>query len=107
MPLLKPSEELIVAATGVTVVMAIFANGTPGYDAIRADAKGTVNTHKSTKMAAITSTAVIGTLALLGKSPTIFTVGGATILLETWKQHYANYGANGTTDNAAAPSYNG
>ena len=103
--ILKPSDELVVGATSVAIVLAIFANNVPNLADIRADKPGNVNTHKSTKLAAITATAVVGSLALLGKSPTVFTIGGAVILLEVWKSHFANYGANGTADNQAAASY--
>jgi len=99
---LKASDELIVTVTGVTLVYAIFSNSLPPLADIRADQPGNVNTHKSTKMAAITSAAVIGSLAIISKSPTVFTVGGAMILFETWKNHFANYGANGTQENASA-----
>lgn len=97
---LKASEELIVAATGITLVFAIYNNGLPNFADIRADQPGNVNTHKSTKMAAITSTAAVGSLALIAKSPSVFIIGAATILFETWKYHFANYGANGTQENA-------
>lgn len=96
---LKASEELIVAATAVTLVLAIFQGGVPSYADIRADQPGNTNTHKSIKMAAITSTAAVGSLALIAKSPTVFTFGGGMILFETWKNHYANHGVNGTQEN--------
>jgi hypothetical protein len=96
---LKPSDELIVGATAVTLVYAIFSNSVPNLADIRADQKGNSNTHKTTKMAAITSIAAIGSLSLLAKSPTVFVFGGAAILFETWKYHFANYGANGTEEN--------
>jgi hypothetical protein len=102
---LKPSDELIVSATGITVVYSIFAQSLPPHCDIRADKPGNVNTHKSTKMAAITSTAVIGSLSLLSKSKTVFVVGAAMILFETWKYHFANYGANGTEENQQAAAY--
>lgn len=103
--LLKPTDEIVVAATSVAVVLAIFNNDTPNVADIRADKPNNVNTHKATKMAALTSTAVIGSIALLGKSPTVFTIGGAMILFEVWKRHFANYGANGTEENMQAASY--
>lgn len=95
---LKPTDELIVSATGIAIVYSIYNGMCPAYADVRADQPGNANTHASTKMAAISSIAVIGTLALVGKSPTIFTVGGAMILFETWKLHYANYGKNGAAE---------
>lgn len=103
--IMKTSDEVIVSATGVAIVLAIYAQNTPNNADIRADKTGNVNTYKSTKMAAITSIAVIGTLALISKSPTVFTVGGAMVLFETWKQHTYNFGINGTEQNQAAASY--
>ena len=83
-------------------MLAIFGQNTPNLSDVRAAEPGDVNTHKAVKMAAITSTAVVGTLALLGKSPTAMIVGGGAILFETWKYHFANYGASGNAENAAA-----
>jgi hypothetical protein len=102
---IKPSDELIVGATGVTLVYAIFSQSMPPLCDIRADKPSNVNTHKSTKMAAITATAAVGSLSLLSKSKTVFIVGAAMILFETWKYHFANYGANGTKENEQAAAY--
>jgi hypothetical protein len=101
-PSLKPDGELLVSATSIALVLAIYSSTAPAYADIRADEPNNANTHASTKMAAITSTAAVGALALLGKSPTVATVGFATILFETWKRHYANYGVNGNAQNSVA-----
>lgn len=103
--LFKPADQVIIASTAVALVYAIFSNGTPPYADVRADKTGNVNTHASIKMAAITSVAAVGALALISKSPTVFTIGGGMILFETWKYHYANHGVNGTDQNAASASY--
>jgi hypothetical protein len=105
MTMLKPTDEIVVAATSVAIVLAIFSNDTPNVADIRADKPHNVNTHKATKTAGFTATAVVGSISLLAKSPTVFTIGGAMILFEIWKRHFANYGANGTQDNMAAASY--
>src|ERR1700685_200145 len=99
MQILKPNDEMIVSATAVALVYAIFNGATPNFADVRADQKGNTNTHAATKMAAITSIAAVGALALIGKSPTVFTVGGGIILFETWKYHFANYGKDGTQEN--------
>jgi hypothetical protein len=99
---LKPDSELLVSATAIALVLAIFSQNTPNLADVRAAEPGDTNTHKSVKMAAITATAAVGALALLGKSPTVMTVGGATILFETWKYHFANYAASGNAENAQA-----
>ena len=103
--ILKPSDQVVVSATGIALVYAIFAQSTPNLADVRADKTGNVNTHKAVKLAAITSIAAVGSLALVAKSPTVFTIGGAMILFETWKYHFANHGVNGTDENAASASY--
>jgi hypothetical protein len=100
---LQASDEMIIAATSVALVYAIFNGGTPNLADVRADAKGNANTHAATKMAAITSIAAVGTLALIAKSPTVFTVGGAMILFETWKYHFANYGRDSSSGATQMP----
>lgn len=101
-PSLKPDGELLVSATAIALVLAIFNINTPNLADIRADQPGNMNTYKTAKTAAITATAAVGTLALLGKSPTVATVGFGAILFEVWKNHLANFGANGTQENASA-----
>lgn len=104
-PSLKPDGELLVSATAIALVLAIFNGVTPNLADVRADEPGNVNTHKSTKIATITATAAVGSLALLGKSPTVATVGFAAVLFETWKYHFANYGANGNKENQMQAGY--
>jgi hypothetical protein len=99
---LKPETELTVSAITVGTVLTIFGNMTPPYADVRNDKPGNANTHKSVKSAAIASSVVVAAFALLGRSPTVFIVGGGAILCETWKLHYANYGADGSKETAAA-----
>lgn len=96
---LKPTDQVIVGATSVALVYGIFANCTPNYADVRADVKGNANTHASIKTATVTSIAAVGTLSLVAKSPTVFTIGGLMILFEAWKFNYANHAKDGTRDN--------
>jgi len=100
MSLLKPSEEIQVAGLSAAVVYGIFSLNTPNLADVRFDVPGNVNTYKAVNNATWTSTIVIGALALLAKSPTVWIVGGGMILLETWKHHYANYGVHGAQENS-------
>jgi len=100
--ILKPSDEIVVGATSIALVLAIFATNAPNLADVRADQPGNMNSYKSANLATITSVAAVGALAILGKSPTVFTIGGAAILFEAWKHHFANFGANGTAENQAA-----
>jgi hypothetical protein len=98
---LKASEELTIGGITAGIVYAIGQVTLPNYNDVRADKPGNVNTYKTTKTFAWTSTAVVGGLALLGRSPTILIIGGAVILAETWKYHYANHAADGSKETAA------
>jgi hypothetical protein len=101
--MLKPSDELVVGATSIAIVYAIFAQSTPNLADVRADMPGNHNTYSSVKLATVTSIAAVGSLALISKSPTVFTIGGAMILFESWKYHFANFGRNGAAENASQP----
>lgn len=100
MVLLKPSEELTIGALSATIVYAVFQVGAPNLADVRFDQPGNMNTYKAVNNATWTSTVIIGSLALLSKSPTVFIIGGGMILLETWKHHAANFGKHGAQENS-------
>lgn len=87
---LKPSEELQVSALSAAVVYGIFSLNAPNLADVKAAPAANAIAHGSVKTAAWTSTVVIAGLALLAKSPTIFVVGGAMIVVESWKYFHAN-----------------
>ena len=96
---LKPSDEIVVSGLSATIVYAIFANNVPNLADVRHDQPGNTNTYKAVNTATWTSVAVVASIALLSKSPTVFIVGGAMTLLETWKHHFANFGSHGANEN--------
>lgn len=90
---LKPSEEVIVSAFTATAVYAIFQLNAPNLADVKASAPGgaaSVNTHKSVKTAVWTSALLVSALALLGRSPTVYVVGGLVTAVEGWKYYHAN-----------------
>jgi len=91
---LKPDSELVIGVGVAAVVYAIFSQNAPNLADVRADDAGNHNTYKSVNTATLTATGVVGGLAVLAKSPTVMIIGGAMILLETWKYHFANYGSH-------------
>lgn len=97
---LKPSDELVVGGLSATIVYAIFAINAPNLADVRYDQPGNMNTYKSVNTATWTATAVVASLSLLAKSPTVFIIGGAMILAETWKHHFANFGRHGAQENS-------
>jgi len=90
MAALKPSEELVAASFGVATVVSVFGSYTASVNDLKSDQPSHQNTSDA-KRAAVTSTAIISGIALLAKSPTVFVVGGVTILLEYWQRAHANY----------------
>lgn len=90
---LKPNEEIQVSALTVALVYGVYQLNAPNLADVRASQPGTPNSehvHGSVKAAAWTATILTAGLALLGKSPTIFIVGGITNVIEAWKLMHAN-----------------
>lgn len=94
MSALKPEGELTIGAFSAAIVYSIFTLNAPNLADVRADDAGNENTYKATNTATLTAAAVVGGMALLAKSPTVFVIGGTMILIETWKLHFANYGSH-------------
>jgi hypothetical protein len=90
---LKPDQEIIVSALVALAVYSIFQHDTPNLADIKASAPGgaaSLNTHKSVKTAIWTSAALVAGVGLLAKDPTIYIVGGAVTVVESWKHLHAN-----------------
>jgi len=87
---LKPSEELVAASFAVATVVSVYGNYTAPVMDMKADSPSH-QTHRDNQRAAFVSAAIVSGIALLAKSPTVFVIGGATILLEHWMRAHANY----------------
>ena len=87
---LKPSEEIQVAALDAAIVYGIFSYNTPNLSDVKAAPQGNATVHSSVKTAAWTAAVVTTGLAILAKSPTIYVVGAAMIVAESWKAFHAN-----------------
>lgn len=87
---LKPSEEIQVSALSAAVVYGIFQLNAPNLADVKAAPPDNQIAHGSVKTAAWTSATIISALSLLAKSPTIFIVGSAMIVAESWKYFHAN-----------------
>lgn len=93
---LKPDQELLIGTAVAGIVYGVFSQGVPNLADVRAD-EANMNTYKAVNTAVITSTAVVTALGLLGRSPTIFILGGAMTVFEAWKYHFHNFGGSMTT----------
>jgi hypothetical protein len=91
--MLKPNEQIIVAAAIGTAVFAIFQLDAPNLADVKASAPGgqtSVNTHKSVKTAVWTAAIFVSGISILAKDPAIFIVGGLLTSVEGWKFYHAN-----------------
>lgn len=87
---LKPNEEVMASAFAVTAVYTIFTAQVPNMADVKASPSNNSTVFKSVKGASIEATAVVSGIALLAKSPTIFTVGGMAIVALAWHYHHSN-----------------
>lgn len=90
MPGLKPSEEIVAASFSIATVIAVFGNYTASVNDLKAAQPSHQNTGDA-KRAALVAAAITSGVALIAKSPTVFTAGVVTILLEYWMRAHANY----------------
>jgi hypothetical protein len=87
---LKPSEEVVAASFAVASVLAIFSTHAPNLADVKADGANNDNTRRSVRSAVITSAAVVSGIALLGKSPAVYIIGGLVIAIEGFQFAHAN-----------------
>jgi len=87
---LKPSEEIQVGALTAAVVYGIWQLNAPNLADVKAAPAANQTVHASVKTAAWTSAVIVGGLAILAKSPTIFIIGAAMDIAESWKYYHAN-----------------
>lgn len=98
---LKPDQELLIGAAVAGIVYGVFTLGVPNLADVRAD-EANMNTYKAVNTATLTATAIVTGLGLLGRSPTIFIVGGGMTVLEAWKYHFHNFGGSASSRNEHA-----
>lgn len=87
---LRPSEEVIAASFAVASVLAVFSTHTPNLADVKADCANNDNTRRSVRSAVITSAAIVSGVALLGKSPAVYIIGGMVIVIEGFQFAHAN-----------------
>lgn len=87
---LKPNEEIQVSAMSAAVVYSIFQLNVPLKADVLAAQPHNSTVHGSVKTAAYTATAITAGIALVSKSPTVFIVGAAVIIVESWSYYRAN-----------------
>ena len=82
MAFLKPTDELVISAALVAIEYGIFSQGAPNLADVRADepsvapGSSSMNTYKAVNTSFITAIGVTTAFAALGKSRTVFIIGG-------------------------------
>jgi hypothetical protein len=84
-----------------TLVYGIYVNALPSVADIRAGDVGNADIAGSEKLAAWASAGTVAAISLIAKDPTIFIIGGATMLLLSWAHRHANL-VNPLTGKASA-----
>lgn len=88
--LLKPEISLPVAAAVATLVYGIYTQATPSIADIRVGQPNDVNIEGARKGAAWAAAGSVAAISLITKDPTVFTVGGAMVVLMDWWTRHAN-----------------
>lgn len=90
MPVLKPEGSLVASLATITAVYAIYQYGVPSIADVRTAAPGNGDIDSAERSAAWMAAGVVAGVSLLAKDPTIFILGGATIIGLSWWTRHAN-----------------
>lgn len=86
--MLEPKVSIPIAMAVATLVYAIHNNATPTMADIRATPEGDSNLDASRKAATWTSAGIVAFTSLVAKSPDIFVIGGAAVvLMDFWTRY--------------------
>jgi len=90
MALLDRKTSLAVGLATVAVVYGIYQIHMPTLVDARAADPGDANLSGSERSAAWTATAAVAGISLLAKDPTVFILGGSTVIALSWLHKHAN-----------------
>lgn len=88
--MLSSDKSLIVGLATATIVYAIYSNGLPTVADIRVGEPGDTDIAAAEKSAAWTAAAVVSGISLLAADPTVFVIGGSSIIGLSWWHRHAN-----------------
>jgi hypothetical protein len=88
---LKREVSLGVGLATAALVYAVYSRALPTLADVRAGAPADVQAGKSEKSAAWTATAVVAAVSLLSRDPTVFIIGGASVVGLSWLHRHANF----------------
>lgn len=86
----KPEVSLGVGLATVVMVYAIFSNATPTIADIRVAEPSDPDLDSAERLATVTAAGMVAGVSLLAKDPTVFILGGATVVIMAWWHRHAN-----------------
>jgi hypothetical protein len=87
---LEPPASIGVGLATAGLVLAIHSQATPSMADIRVAAPNDDHIDRSERAATWLSVGVVASISLLAKDPTIFIIGGATVVAIAWWTRYGN-----------------
>jgi hypothetical protein len=87
---LEPSASIGVGLATAGLVLAIHSQATPSMADIRVASPNDDHIDGSERAASWLSVAIVSGVSLLAKDPTIFIIGGATVVAIAWWTRYGN-----------------
>lgn len=90
MSLLKPDQSIVGTLAVMTATYAIYSNALPPIADIRTAQPQNQDIDSAERSAAWLSAGVVAGISLLAKDPTIFILGGATVIGLSWWYRHAN-----------------
>jgi Ni,Fe-hydrogenase I large subunit len=87
---LKPEFSLLTGLATATVVYGVYQNSLPAVADVRSLQANNNDLAKSERVASWTGAAVVAGVSLIAKDPTVFIIGGATLVAMAWMHRHAN-----------------
>jgi 4-amino-4-deoxy-L-arabinose transferase-like glycosyltransferase len=87
---LKPEASIMVGLAVAALVHAIYQGATPPLTDIRSAEPGDPDVDSAERTAAWTAAGAVSGVSLIAKDPTIFVIGGAMVIVESWWRRHGN-----------------
>jgi len=92
----KPETSLMVGLATATVVFAVFQSSMPSVADVRSATPHNSSVDRSRKTATWTAAGAVAAISLMAQDPTVFTLGGAMVVVLDFSHRIAN-SQHGTT----------
>lgn len=88
---MAPEGSVIAGVATAALVYSIYAGFGPTVADKRVSSPGDLDLDSSERQATMLSAAVVSGVSLIARDPTIFVIGGATLVVLAWTHRTANY----------------